>query len=268
MGRIVVVTSGKGGVGKTTVAANMAIMIAASGKSVCVVDADIGLNNLDVVLGVENRIVYDLVDCMEGRCRVFQSILKDDHLPGLNVLPCCKIYDARNVGMGKFASVIDVLKNSFDFIIIDCPAGIGDGFLTATLPAEEAIVVLNPQISSIRDAYKVIGILDGQQKSNVSVVVNRLNPQLVKKKKMLSVEEIEMLIGKKIVGTIPESAELGFFNSFLTKIGPFEDLRVQYAFAGLCKNIIHNKDDKYELRGGGKLYKIIGGNRFFKKRFR
>ncbi len=258
MGRVIVVTSGKGGVGKTTITANIGIMIASSGRSVCVVDADIGLNNLDVVLGVENKIVYDLIDCIEGKCRPLQAVLEDSFLPGLNILPACKIYNSNHFSKEKFIDVINQIKNCFDFLIIDCPAGIGDGFCMAVAPADEAVVVLNPQISSIRDAYKVMGILEEQQKNNISVVVNRINSRLVKKKKMLSVEDVEALIGKRVVGVIPESTELGMFNSFLTKVGPFKDLEVQYAFANFCRNLIYNRDDRYNyLKRGSKFYNMM-----------
>ena len=245
MGRVIVVTSGKGGVGKTTITANLGIMLATSGKSVCVVDADIGLNNLDVVLGVENKIVYDLIDCMQGKCRVLQALLEDNYMPNLYVLPCCKIYDNRHVDVENFSRVIASIKESFDFVLIDCPAGIGEGFEMASMPAEEALVVVNPHIASIRDAYKVLGLLESQKITRSSIIVNRVRPDKIKKKEMLSVEEVESLLSKHAVGIIPESDELGVFNSFVSKVGPFKDFKVQYSFAVLCKNLITCRCEKY-----------------------
>ena len=245
MGRVIVVTSGKGGVGKTTITANLGIMLASSGKSVCVVDADVGLNNLDVVLGVENRIVYDLVDCIDGKCRVMQAVLEDSCLPNLYILPCCKIYDSKHIDCENFNRVIESVKDNFDFVLIDCPAGIGDGFEMASKPAEEALVVVNPHIASIRDAYKVLGLLGSQKITHTSIVINRISAKKIKKKEMLSVEEIESLLSRNAVGIIPESEELGLFNSFLTKVGPFKDLNIQYAFAYLCKNLITCRYEKY-----------------------
>ncbi len=246
MGRVIVVTSGKGGVGKTTITANLGIMLASSGKSVCVVDSDIGLNNLDIVLGVENKIVYDLVDCIEGKCRVLQALLEDPCLSNLFILPCCKIYNGKHIDSKSFFRVVEILKDNFDIVLIDSPAGIGDGFEMASTPADEAIVVVNPHVSSIRDAYKVVGLLESKKISNTALIVNRIKIDKIKKKEMLSVEEIESLLSKKTVGIIPESEEIGLFNSFLTKFGPFKDLKVQYAFAVLCKNIINCKYEKYD----------------------
>jgi septum site-determining protein MinD len=246
MGRVIVVTSGKGGVGKTTITANLGIMLASSGRSVCVVDADIGLNNLDVVLGVENKIVYDLVDCIEGKCRILQALIEDSCLHNMYILPCCKIHDSKHIDNKNFCRVVEVLKNNFDFVLIDSPAGIGDGFEMASAPADEAIVVVNPHVSSIRDAYKVVGLLEGKKISNTTLIVNRVKIDKIKKKEMLAVEEIESLLSKNTVGIIPESEEIGLYNSFLTKLGHFKDLKVQYAFAVLCKNLINCKCEKYD----------------------
>lgn len=263
MGRVIVVTSGKGGVGKTTITANLGIMLATSGKSVCVVDADVGLNNLDVVLGVENKIVYDLIDCIEGKCRALQALLQDGCLQNLYVLPCCRIYDNKYIDIANFSRVIESIKDSFDFVLIDCPAGIGEGFLMAIDPAEESLVVVNPHIASIRDAYKVIGLLESNKINNISIIVNRIRNEKVRKREMLSVEEVESLLSKNAIGIIPESDELGVYNSFLTKVGPFSDSKVQYAFAFLCKNLALNRLDKYDyMSKQGKLFSLskrIGG---------
>ncbi len=258
MGRVIVVTSGKGGVGKTTIVANLGIMLATCGKTVCVIDADVGLNNLDVVLGVENKIVYDLVDCVEGKCRPSQALIKDGFLPTLYVLPCCKIYENKHLATEQFAEVVSELKKSFDYLLIDCPAGIGSGFYMSITPADEAIVVSTPHIASVRDADKVIGLLQASGISTCKLVVNRIKRDLVLKREMLSADELESLLQLSVVGIIPESDELGVFNSFLTKSREFNDLGVQYAFGILCKNIIFGKNEKYSyLKKHSRLLKLF-----------
>ena len=245
MGKVIVVTSGKGGVGKTTVLANLGIMIATSGRSVCLVDADVGLNNLDVVLGVENRIVYDLIDCIEGKCRTSQALLENPLVPNLFVLPCCKIYENKHIEIERFDEVINEIKNSFDYILIDCPAGIGSGFYMSIRPADEAMVVVTPHIASIRDADKVINLLKSNQFKEIKLVVNRIKRDRVLKREMLSVDDVEELLGERVVGIIPESDELNMFNSFITKGGEFVDYDVKYAFGVMCKNVNTGSMDKY-----------------------
>ncbi len=245
MGKVIVVTSGKGGVGKTTVLANLGIMLATCGKSVCLIDADVGLNNLDVVLGVENRIVYDLIDCIEGKCRATQALIQDGFLQDLFVLPCCKIYENKRIAVEQFVEVVNSVKDNFDYILIDCPAGIGSGFLMSITPADEAIVVTTPHVASIRDADKVVSLLKANGIKQCNLVINRIKRELVIKREMFSVEEMENLLQLPAVGIIPESDELGIFNSFLTKAREFKDYGVQYAFGVLCKNLILGKYEKY-----------------------
>lgn len=245
MGKVIVVTSGKGGVGKTTVLANLGIMLATCGKMVCLVDADVGLNNLDVVIGVENRIVYDLIDCMEGRCRPEQALLQVPFLDKLFVLPSCKLVTNKRIATEKFNEVIDELKNSFDFIMIDCPAGIGSGFYMAIEPCDSALVVVTPSIASIRDADKVIQLLKANQIREINLVVNRIERSKVLKNEMLDADQIEELLCVKMIGIIPESDELNMYNSFLTKGAEFSDENIKYAFGILCKNCIAGTYEKF-----------------------
>lgn len=245
MGKVFVVTSGKGGVGKTTIVANLGIMLALNGVRVCLVDADVGLNNLDVVVGVENRIVYDLVDVLEGKCRPTQALIESPFLPSLFVLPCCKIYQDKRMPIEKFSEVIDEIRNEFDYILIDCPAGIGSGFFMSISPADSAIVVATPHIASIRDADKVKTLLNSNQISDIKLVVNRVNRKRVLKDEMLDVSSIEKLLNLESVGIIPESDELNMYNSFLTKGGEFLDDGIKYAFGILCKNLMMGKNEKY-----------------------
>lgn len=245
MGKVFVVTSGKGGVGKTTIVANLGIMLALNGVSVCLVDADVGLNNLDVVVGVENRIVYDLVDCLEGKCRPTQAVIESPFLPALFVLPCCKIYQDKRMPVEKFGEIIDEIRNEFDYILIDCPAGIGSGFFMSIRPADSAIIVATPHIASIRDADKVKTLLNSNQISDIKLVVNRVDRKRVLKDEMLDVSLVEELLNLESVGIIPESDELNMYNSFLTKGGEFLDDGIKYAFGVLCKNLMTGKNEKY-----------------------
>ena len=245
MGKVVVVTSGKGGVGKTTILANLGIMLATNGKMVCLVDADIGLNNLDVVIGVENKIVYDLIDCIEGRCRPEQALIQTPFLDRLFVLPCCKLFDGKRVPIEKFSDVIGEIKNNFDYVLIDCPAGIGSGFYMSVEPSDCAIVVVTPTISSIRDADKVIQLLKANKTSDIKLVVNRISRSKVIKNEMIDADQIEELLGVEIVGIIPESDELNMYNSFLTKGAEFEDIDIKYAFGIFCKNFLTGGNEKF-----------------------
>lgn len=245
MGKVIVVTSGKGGVGKTTIVANLGIMLALNGQSVCLVDADVGLNNLDVVIGVENRIVYDLVDVIEGRCRPMQSLIESPYLSSLFVMPCCKIYQNKRISHEKFADIINEIKNEFDYILIDSPAGIGSGFFMSIKPCDSAIIVATPHIASIRDADKVELLLKSNQISDIKLVVNRIDRTRVLKGEMMDAVSIEKLLNLESIGIIPESDELNMYNSFLTKGGEFLDEGIKYAFGVLCKNILTGNNEKY-----------------------
>ncbi|MGN1258950.1 MAG: septum site-determining protein MinD [Christensenellales bacterium] len=246
MGRVILITSGKGGVGKTTITANLGIMLATCGKKVCLIDGDIGLNNLDVVLGVENKVVYDLIDVATKKCRPIQALIQDDFLSNLFVLPCSKSISNSCVTKEIFYNIVTGIKDMFDFVLIDCPAGIGSGFELSLCPAEEAFVVITPNISSVRDADKVVGILLSKKNINCSIIINRIRGDLVARKEMLSANDIERLVKERVIGIIPESDELSIYNSFLTKFASFKDRDVEVAFGILCKNIVNHKYDKFD----------------------
>lgn len=246
MGRVILITSGKGGVGKTTVTANLGIMLASCGKKVCLIDGDIGLNNLDVVLGVENKVVYDLIDVCSRRCRPIQALIQDDFLPNLFILPCSKSINSNCVTKENFFAVVTGIKDMFDFVLIDCPAGIGSGFELSLAPSDEAIVVITPHISSVRDADKVVGILLSKKNLNCNILINRIRGDLVARKEMLSAADIERLVKEKVIGIIPESDELSIYNSFLTKFASFTDRDVEVAFGILCKNLINHRYEKFD----------------------
>ena len=202
--RVIVITSGKGGVGKTTTTANIGAALADKGHKVLLIDTDIGLRNLDVVMGLENRIVYDLIDVIEGRCRVSQALIKDKRCPNLVLLPAAQIRDKNDVNTDQMKELIYSLKDSFDYILIDCPAGIEQGFKNAIAAADEAIVVTTPEVSASRDADRIIGLLEAAGIKSPRIVVNRLRIDMVKEKNMLSVEDILDILAVKLLGVVPD----------------------------------------------------------------
>ena len=202
--RVIVITSGKGGVGKTTTTANIGAALADKGHKVLLIDTDIGLRNLDVVMGLENRIVYDLIDVIEGRCRVSQALIKDKRCQNLVLLPAAQIRDKNDVNTDQMKELIFSLKESFDYILIDCPAGIEQGFKNAIAAADEAIVVTTPEVSATRDADRIIGLLEAAGIKSPRIVVNRLRIDMVKEKNMLSVEDILDILAVKLLGVVPD----------------------------------------------------------------
>lgn len=202
--QVITVTSGKGGVGKTTAVANLATALAMDGKRVVCMDGDIGLRNLDVVMGLENRIVYDVVDVIEGRCKLRQAMIRDKHYPEMYLIPAAQTRDKNAVSPSDMTRICKELKPDFDFIIIDSPAGIERGFRNAIAAADSVLVVTNPEVSAVRDADRVVGILEAEEKGSPALIINRLNPALVKNNDMLSAEDVLDLLGIRLIGIVPE----------------------------------------------------------------
>ncbi|MGI5838172.1 MAG: septum site-determining protein MinD [bacterium] len=205
MGTVYVITSGKGGVGKTTTVANLGTGLAALGKKVVMVDTDIGLRNLDVVLGLENRIVYDIVDAVEGTCRLKQAMIKDKRFDdSLFLLPAAQTREKNAVSPEQMQEICNTLKEEFDYILVDCPAGIEQGFRNAVAGAEEAIIVTNPEVSAVRDADRIIGLLEAAELHNPKLLVNRLRPQMVKKGDMMDINDMLDILAIELLGVVPE----------------------------------------------------------------
>lgn len=202
--QVITVTSGKGGVGKTTAVANLATALAMDGKRVVCIDGDIGLRNLDVVMGLENRIVYDIVDVIEGRCKLKQAMIRDKHYPEMYLIPAAQTRDKNAVSPSDMVRICKDLRTDSDFIIIDSPAGIERGFRNAIAAADRVLVVTNPEVSAVRDADRVVGILEAEEKGNPLLILNRLNPAMVKNNEMLSAEDVLDLLGIQLVGIVPE----------------------------------------------------------------
>ncbi len=208
MGEVIVVTSGKGGVGKTTTTANLGTALAQSGARVCLVDADIGLRNLDVVLGLENRIVYDLVDVVEGFCRLRQALIRDKRLEGLHLLPAAQTKDKTSVTPEQMRELTQELRQEFEFVLIDSPAGIEQGFKNAIAGVDRALIVATPEVASVRDADRIIGLLEAAEIPPAKLIVNRLRPQMVRRGDMMSVEDIIDILAIDLIGVVPEDEQI------------------------------------------------------------
>ena len=204
MGQIIVITSGKGGVGKTTTSANIGTGLAMENKSVVMIDADIGLRNLDVVLGLENRIVYDLNDVIDGNCRIKQALIKDKRYNHLYLLPAAQTKDKTSVSPEQMQKLCESLKDDYDFVIIDCPAGIEQGFKNAIAGADKAIVVTTPEVSAVRDADRIIGLLEASDLKNPTLILNRIRNDMVKRGDMMALDDVAEILAIDILGIVPE----------------------------------------------------------------
>ncbi len=204
MSEVIVVTSGKGGVGKTTTSANIGTGLAAMGKRVVLIDTDIGLRNLDVVMGLENRIVYNLVDVVEGKCRFKQALIKDKRHSNLYLMPSAQTKDKSAVNPEQMVKMIEQLRSQFDFIILDCPAGIEQGFKNAIAGADRALVVTTPEVSAIRDADRIIGLLEAGGFSKIDLIINRLRYDMVKRGDMMSAADVIDILAISLIGIVPD----------------------------------------------------------------
>jgi septum site-determining protein MinD len=207
-GRTIVVTSGKGGVGKTTTTANVGTALAMRGKKVVLIDMDIGLRNLDVVLGLENRIVYDLVQVVEGQCKLHQAMIRDKTIGELYLIPAAQTRDKTAVKPEQLKALCEELRKEFDYILIDSPAGIEQGFQTALAPCQQAILVTTPEVSAVRDADRVIGLVEAHGLPRPDLVLNRVRYQMVRRGEMMSTEDVLGLLGVRLLGIIPDDEDI------------------------------------------------------------
>lgn len=205
---VITVTSGKGGVGKTTTTANLGVALARLGKKVVVIDADIGLRNLDIVMGLENRIVYDLVDVVEKRSKLRQAMIKHKLFPELYLIPAAQTRDKTAVSPQDMVNITNELRPDVDFILIDSPAGIERGYRNAIEPADEVLIVTNPEVSAVRDADRIVGLLQSSSKAPARLIINRLKPEMVRRGEMLSAEDVREILSIKIIGIVPEDDQV------------------------------------------------------------
>lgn len=204
MGVAIVITSGKGGVGKTTTTANVGTSLALLGKKVCLVDTDIGLRNLDVIMGLGNRVINDLVDVVDGNCKLSQALIKDKRCDHLFLLPAANTKDKSAVSAEQMKKLIEELKQDFDYVLIDCPAGIEQGYKNAVAGADQAIVVTTPEHSAVRDADRIIGLLESEGKIQPKILINRIRNHMVKTGNMLDVDDVLQQLGKELIGVVAD----------------------------------------------------------------
>ena len=237
MSEVIVVTSGKGGVGKTTTTANVGTGLAMLNKKVVLIDTDIGLRNLDVVMGLENRIVYNLVDVVKGNCRAKQAMIKDKRYPNLFLLPCAQAGDKNSVSPEEMKKLTDELREEFDYIILDCPAGIEQGFKNAIAGADRAIVVTMPEVSAIRDADRIIGLLEANEKKRVDLVVNRIRMDMVKRGEMMSIDDVVEILAIDLIGAVPDDENIVIATNNVEPLVGQDSLAGQ-AYMNICKRIL------------------------------
>jgi septum site-determining protein MinD len=255
---VITITSGKGGVGKTTITANLGAALASAGQKVVCIDADIGLRNLDVVLGLENRIVYDLVDVVEGRCRLRQAMIRDKRAEGLFLIPAAQTRDKTAVSPSDMVKVCDELRPDHDWIIIDSPAGIERGFRNAIAPADQVFVVTNPEISAVRDADRIIGIIEAEEKGPANLIINRIDPEMVQRGDMIDTEDVVELLAINLIGIIPEDSNVIISTNRGTPIALDGKSRAGQAMINISKRILGEDVPFMDITVPGGILNQIG----------
>lgn len=236
--RVIVITSGKGGVGKTTTTANLGVALAAMGEKVALLDADIGLRNLDLVLGLENRIVYDIVEVVEGRAKLRQALIKDKRHPNLVLLPAAQTRDKNSVNPDQMRALVkDLQEEGYTYVLIDCPAGIEQGFKNATAAATEAIIVTNPEVSSVRDADRIVGLLESEDLRDPKLIVNRIRPKMVKSGEMMSVEDVQEILSIGLIGIVPDDETIITSTNKGEPAALVEESRAGLAYRNIARRI-------------------------------
>lgn len=262
MSEVIVITSGKGGVGKTTTSANIGTGLAMLGKKVVLLDADIGLRNLDVVMGLENRIVYNVIDVIEGSCRLKQALIKDKKYPNLFLLPAAQTRDKDAVTPEQMKKLCEHLKEEFDYVIIDCPAGIEQGFKNAIAGADKALVVTTPEVSAIRDADRIIGLLEANDLRNSKLIINRIRVDMVRRGDMMTVDDVIEILAIDLIGTIPDDENIVISTNNGDPIINNQTITSGKAYMNICKRILGEEvpfiDFQAERGFFYKLKSIIG----------
>ena len=262
MSEVIVITSGKGGVGKTTTTANIGTGLAKLDKKVVMIDTDIGLRNLDVVMGLENRIVYNLVDVVEGNCRLKQALIKDKRYSNLFLLPSAQTRDKSSVSPEQMKKLVDELRTEFDYILLDCPAGIEQGFKNAIAGADRALVVTTPEVSAIRDADRIIGLLEANELKRVDLIVNRIRMDMVKRGDMMSIEDVIEILAINLIGVVPDDENIVIStNTGEPLVG--SDAPAGQAYMNICKRVLGQEVELLDLNENHSFWsKLVG---LFKK---
>ena len=262
MSEVIVVTSGKGGVGKTTTSANVGPGLAKLNKKVVLIDTDIGLRNLDVVMGLENRIVYNLVDVVEGNCRPKQAMIKDKRYDNLYLLPSAQTRDKTSVTPEQMKALTNELRQEFDYIILDCPAGIEQGFKNAIAGADRALVVTTPEVSAIRDADRIIGLLEANEMKRTDLIVNRIRTDMVKRGEMMSLEDVLDILAINLIGAVPDDENIVISTNQGEPLAGNNTLAGQ-AYMNICKRILGEEVPMLDLSAGNGFFSKIAN--IFKK---
>jgi septum site-determining protein MinD len=262
MSEVIVITSGKGGVGKTTTTANVGTGLAKLGHSVVLIDTDIGLRNLDVVMGLENRIVYNLVDVVEGNCRLKQALIKDKRYNNLFLLPSAQTRDKTSVSPEQMKKLTDELREEFDYIILDCPAGIEQGFKNAIAGADRALVVTTPEVAAIRDADRIIGLLEANNIGRTDLIVNRLRMDMVRRGDMMSTDDVVDILAITLIGVVPDDEHIVVAtNQGEPLVG--DDSMAGRAYMNICHRILGEEVPLLDLDVSDSFWKRLAG--LFKK---
>ena len=263
MSEVIVITSGKGGVGKTTTTANVGPGLAQLDKKVVLIDTDIGLRNLDVVMGLENRIVYNLVDVVEGNCRMKQALIKDKRYPNLYLLPSAQTRDKTAVTPEQMVKLTEELREEFDYIILDCPAGIEQGFKNAIAGADRAIVVTTPEVSAIRDADRIIGLLEANEMKQIHLIVNRLRMDMVNRGDMMSIEDVKEILAIDLIGAVPDDEQIVVSTNQGEPLVGRTDTMAGMAYSNICRRIIGEDVPLLDLNSKNSVWSKIAS--LFKK---
>ncbi|MDO4977567.1 MAG: septum site-determining protein MinD [Eubacteriales bacterium] len=256
MGEVIVITSGKGGVGKTTTTANIGTGLAKLNKKVVLIDTDIGLRNLDVVMGLENRIVYNLVDVIEGNCRPKQAMIKDKRYSNLFLLPSAQTRDKTSVKPEQMKELVDDLREEFDYVLLDCPAGIEQGFKNAIAGADRALIVTTPEVSAIRDADRIIGLLEAAEVHKIDLIVNRIRMDMVKRGDMMSVEDVLDILAIDLIGVVPDDEAIVIAtNEGEPLVG--KDCRAGRAYENICRRVLGEEVPVLKFEDEGFFKKLM-----------
>ena len=262
MSEVIVITSGKGGVGKTTTVANIGTGLAMLGKKVAVVDTDIGLRNLDVVLGLENRIVYNLVDVVNGSCRLRQALIRDKRHPELYLLPSAQTKDKTAVSPEQMIKLTQELREEFDYVLLDCPAGIEQGFKNAIAGADKAIVVTTPEVSAIRDADRIIGLLEAGDIRDIRLIINRLRPDMIARGDMMSVDDVLEILAVDLLGTILDDEQIVVATNQGEPLSG-QNSQAEEEYQNICKRILGEDIPFVTIRQKKGMFSRLGS--IFKK---
>lgn len=262
MSEVIVVTSGKGGVGKTTTTANIGAGLAGFGKKVLVIDTDLGLRNLDVVMGMENRIVYNLVDVIQGGCRLKQALIKDKRHENLYLLPSAQTKDKSAVSPEQMKKLIAEIREEYDYILLDCPAGIEQGFQNAIAAADRALIVTTPEVSAIRDADRIIGLLEANKLKKLDLIVNRIRIDMVKRGDMMSIDDVTEILSVDLIGAIPDDEQV-VIGTNQGEVAIEMDSMAGRAYMNICRRIMGEEVPFLDLEKQNGLFRKL--SHMFKK---